>query len=264
MFATGKRSKCMLEIKNISKTYGKGSKKAVDNLSLELRNGEIFGLLGPNGAGKTTTLKMITGILKPDEGDVIIEGHSILTDDLEAKKQFAFVPDDPNTFLRLKGIEYLRFIADIYEVSKEDREKRITHLAKEFELTEALGDKMSTYSHGMRQKIILLGALLQNPPVWILDEPMTGLDPKSSFRLKEMMKEHTDDGKIVLFSTHVLEVAEKVCDRIGIIADGKLLFCGTVTEMRSRFTGDSTLEQMFLEMTGDAAVENPFGEGEES
>lgn len=241
----------MLEIRNISKTYGKAGKKAVDNLSLELQNGEVFGLLGPNGAGKTTTLKMITGILAPDEGDVIIEGHSIRNDDLAAKKQFAFVPDDPNTFLRLKGIEYLRFIGDIYEVPKEEREERITRLAGEFELTDSLGDRISSYSHGMRQKIILLGALLQNPPVWILDEPMTGLDPKSSFRLKEMMKEHTAAGKIVLFSTHVLDVAEKVCDRIGIIDEGKLLFLGTVEEMRSRFTGDSSLEQMFLEMTGD-------------
>lgn len=241
----------MLEIRNISKTYGKAGKKAVDNLSLELQNGEVFGLLGPNGAGKTTTLKMITGILAPDEGDVIIEGHSIRNDDLAAKKQFAFVPDDPNTFLRLKGIEYLRFIGDIYEVPKEEREERITHLAGEFELTDSLGDRISSYSHGMRQKIILLGALLQNPPVWILDEPMTGLDPKSSFRLKEMMKEHTAAGKIVLFSTHVLDVAEKVCDRIGIIDEGKLLFLGTVEEMRSRFSEDSSLEQMFLEMTGD-------------
>ena len=251
----------MIEIKNLSKSYQRGGSKAVDSLNLEIRDGEIFGLLGPNGAGKTTTLKMITGILNPDEGDITISGHSILTDALEAKKCFAFVPDDPNAFLRLTGIEYLRFIGDIYEVPKAQREERIKRLSESFALDKALADRLSSYSHGMRQKIVLLGALLQNPPCWILDEPMTGLDPKSSFLLKEMMREHTLQGKSVLFSTHVLEVAEKVCDRVGIIANGRLLFCGTVDEMKAQFQEERSLEEMFLELTGEMAE---FSENAES
>lgn len=252
----------VLTIRSISKTYPNKSQKAVDDLSLQIEDGEIFGLLGPNGAGKTTTLKMITGILRPDCGDIEIKGHSILTDSLAAKKQFAYVPDDPNSFLRLKGIEYLRFIADIYEVAQDQRTARVQQLAEQFEMTEALNDRISSYSHGMRQKIVLMGALLQDPPLWILDEPMTGLDPKGAFRLKEMMREHTTKGRTVLFSTHVLEVAEKVCDRIGIIAQGRLLFCGTVAEMRQKFAADTSLEEMFLEMTGE--LSSPDDKAEES
>lgn len=253
----------MLDIQNLSKSYQKGGVKAVDGLSLQARGGEILGLLGPNGAGKTTTLKMITGILTPDEGDVIIEGHSITHDSLEAKKCFGFVPDEPDAFLRLKGLEYLRFIADIYEVPKELRKDRIDKMAEDFGMTDALGDRLSSYSHGMRQKIVLMGALIHQPPVWILDEPMVGLDPKSAFILKNMMREHADQGNIVLFSTHVLDVAEKVCDRIAIIDRGRLIHCGTLEEMREHFKNDSSLEQMFLQMTSE--YEDEAGkEGESS
>ncbi|MCI6602884.1 MAG: ABC transporter ATP-binding protein [Clostridiales bacterium] len=239
----------MLDIKAISKSYEKNGVKAVDKLSLRAENGEILGLLGPNGAGKTTTLKMITGILRPDEGDVEINGHSITTDALAAKREFAFVPDEQDAFLRLKGVEYLKFIADVYEVPQEGREEKVSHLARTFEMEAALGDRLSSYSHGMRQKIVLIGALLHNPPLWILDEPMVGLDPKASFELKNRMREHADSGHMVLFSTHVLDVAEKICDRIAIIDGGKLLFVGTLAEMREHFAANSSLESMFLEMT---------------
>lgn len=238
----------MIELSNVSKTFG-GTVKAVDNLSLTINDGEIFGFLGPNGAGKTTTIKMITGILNADSGDININGFDIRKNPIEAKKQFGFVPDDPNIFLRLKGIEYINFMADIYEVSGQDRKDRMEILSERFGMTEALGDQMQSYSHGMRQKIILIGALIHNPDVWILDEPMTGLDPRSSFTLKEMMREHVDKGKTVFFSTHVLEVAEKICDRVAIINKGKILYCGKINEMKEQFKSDESLENMFLELT---------------
>lgn len=240
----------MIKIENVSKSYVKG-KKSVDNINLEIRDGEIFGFLGPNGAGKTTTIKMITGILTPDEGDVKIDGKSIKTEPLEAKKGFGFVPDSPDMFLKLKGIEYLNFLADIYEMPEDIRKQRIEELTKQFEIYEVLQDQMSSYSHGMRQKIVICGALLSNPKNWILDEPMTGLDPKSSFDLKEKMRKHTQKGNSVFFSTHVLEVAEKLCDRIGIINKGKLVFVGTFEEMKERFKENASLEQLFLELTED-------------
>lgn len=240
----------MIKIENVSKSYVKG-KKSVDNINLEIRDGEIFGFLGPNGAGKTTTIKMITGILTPDEGDVKIDGKSIKTEPLEAKKGFGFVPDSPDMFLKLKGIEYLNFLADIYEMPEDIRKQRIEELTKQFEIYEVLQDQMSSYSHGMRQKIVICGALLSNPKNWILDEPMTGLDPKSSFDLKEKMRKHTQKGNSVFFSTHVLEVAEKLCDRIGIINKGKLVFVGTFEKMKERFKENASLEQLFLELTED-------------
>lgn len=242
----------MLDIQHISKSYSKGGVKAVDNLNITLDDGLIYGILGPNGAGKTTTLKMVTGILQPDAGDVVINGHSILEDDLEAKKQFAFVSDDPNAFLRLKGIEYLNFICDVYAVPEADRSRRIQELAQSFGLSGVLQERIDSYSHGMRQKIFLIGALVHNPPVWILDEPMTGLDPKSAFLLKQMMREHADEGNLVLFSTHVLDVAEKVCDRIVIIDHGKMIFNGSIDDMHKHFAGNASLEAMFLELTEDA------------
>lgn len=238
----------MITISNVSKSYNQET-LAVDNISLEVRDGEIFGFLGPNGAGKTTTLKMMTGILEPTSGTININGFDIIKDPLEAKFQFGFVSDDPNVFLRLKGAEYLKFLADIYLVPGNLRQERITRLAKEFEMETALGDKIQSYSHGMRQKIVLMGALLHNPPVWILDEPMTGLDPQASFILKNMMRQHADAGKTVIFSTHVLEVAEKVCDRLAIIDKGKILFCGTIDELRAQ-QGDSSLESIFLKLVG--------------
>lgn len=238
----------MITISNVSKSYNQET-LAVDNISLEVRDGEIFGFLGQNGAGKTTTLKMMTGILEPTSGTININGFDIIKDPLEAKFQFGFVSDDPNVFLRLKGAEYLKFLADIYLVPGNLRQERITRLANEFEMETALGDKIQSYSHGMRQKIVLMGALLHNPPVWILDEPMTGLDPQASFILKNMMRQHADAGKTVIFSTHVLEVAEKVCDRLAIIDKGKILFCGTIDELRAQ-QGDSSLESIFLKLVG--------------
>lgn len=241
----------MIEILNVEKSYN-GATKAVDKLNLVIPDGEIFGFLGPNGAGKTTAIKMITGILNADGGTIRINGKDIRKDGIEAKKQFGFVPDSPDMFLRLKGIEYLNFMGDIYEVPGDVRKKRIENLAERFEMTYSLGDLIQSYSHGMRQKIMLIGALLHDPAVWILDEPMTGLDPKASHILKEMMREHADSGKTVFFSTHVLEVAEKICDRIAIINKGKILFCGTFEEMKEHFRQDDSnesLEKMFLEMT---------------
>ncbi len=238
----------MIEIKNVSKSYIKG-KKSVDNLNLDIKDGEIFGFLGPNGAGKTTTIRMITGILDIDEGDILIDGMSIKTSPLEAKKKFGFVPDSPDMFLKLKGIEYLNFMADIYEISKEKRLKKIEEITKKFEIYDELNNQIQSYSHGMRQKIVICGALLSEPKNWILDEPMTGLDPKSSFDLKEMMKSHAKSGKTVFFSTHVLEVAEKLCDRVGIINNGKLVFVGTFEQLKERFKEEGTLEELFLEIT---------------
>ncbi len=238
----------MIELKNVSKTYG-DSVKAVDNLDLTVSDGEIFGFLGPNGAGKTTTIKMITGILNPDSGSIKVNGIDIKTGPLEIKKQIGFVPDSPNMFLRLKGVEYLNFMADMYDVSLKDRTELVESLGKRFGIADVLGDRVQSYSHGMRQKIILMGALIHNPPVWILDEPMTGLDPRSSFILKEMMREHANSGKTVFFSTHVLDVAEKICDRVAIINKGKILFLGTMEEMHEHFKKNESLEKMFLELT---------------
>lgn len=238
----------MIEVTNITKTYS-GTVKAVDDLSITIDDGEIFGFLGPNGAGKTTTIKMITGILRPDSGSIKINGTDITEKPLEAKRKFGFVPDDPNIFLRLKGIEYLNFMADMYDVSANERKQRIESLAERFEMAAALYDQIQSYSHGMRQKIVIMGVLIHNPPVWVLDEPMTGLDPKSSFTLKEMMREHAAGGNTVFFSTHVLEVAEKLCDKLAIINKGKILFAGKIEEMREHFKNNQSFEKMFLELT---------------
>ena len=236
----------MIEFRNVSKSYKKDI-KAVDNLSLTINDGEIFGFLGPNGAGKSTSIKMLTGILNIDEGSILIDGKDITTDAIEAKKRFGYVADNPDQFLSLKGIEYLNFMADIYQV--EDRKNIIDELTNRFEIADALNNRIESYSHGMRQKIVICGCLLHNPQNWILDEPMTGLDPKSSFDLKERMRKHADEGKCVFFSTHVLDVAEKICDRVGVINKGKLLFVGTLDEMKENFHEDGTLEQLFLEIT---------------
>ncbi len=240
----------MIEILNVNKSYN-NVVKAADNLNITIEDGEIFGFLGPNGAGKTTTIKMITGILKPDSGSIKINGIDIQMDPLKAKEQFGFVPDSPDMFLRLKGIEYLNFMADIYNVSKEIRKDRIDSLSERFEIKDALGDQIQSYSHGMRQKIIIMGVLIHEPSVWILDEPMTGLDPKSSYTLKQMMREHADSGRTVFFSTHVLEVAEKICDKVAIINKGKILFFGRLEELKEQAKGNESLEKMFLEMTGN-------------
>lgn len=238
----------MIEIKNVSKAYKK-EKKVIENLNLEIKNGEIFGFIGPNGAGKTTTIKMITGILDIDEGDILIDKKSITQNPIEAKKQIGFVSDNPDMFLKLKGIEFLNFIADIYEVPEKIRKERIENLAKEFDIYNVLNDKIQSYSHGMRQKIIIVSVLLHNPKNWILDEPLTGLDPKSAFNLKSKMQEHAKQGNSVFFSTHILEVAEKLCDKIGIINNGKLLFVGTLEEMRTALKENASLEELFMEIT---------------
>ena len=238
----------MIEIKNVSKSYKKG-KKVIENINIEIRDGEIFGFLGPNGAGKTTTIKMITGILDIDEGDILIDGNSIKTNPLEAKKRFGLVPDNPDIFIKLKGIEYLNFIADIYKISEEERIEKIKNLSKQFEMENVLNNKIQSYSHGMRQKIVIMGTLLHNPQNLILDEPMTGLDPRSSFDLKRIMREHTKQNKSVFFSTHILEVAERLCDRVGIINRGKLVFIGTYEEMKREFNKKASLEELFMEIT---------------
>ena len=204
--------------------------------------------MGPNGAGKTTTIKMITGILSPDEGDIAVNGYDMRAEPLQAKRSFGFVPDDPNVFPRLKAIEYLRFMGDIYAVPANERKERIAQLAGRLGLDEALTERIQSYSHGMRQKLMIMGALLHDPDLWILDEPMTGLDPRSSFVLKEMMRQQADRGKTVFFSTHVLDVAEKICDRVAVIDRGRILFCGSITEMKHQFRKEGSLESMFLDL----------------
>ncbi len=238
----------MISLRNLVKSYD-GKVKAVDIQALDIREGEIFGFLGPNGAGKTSTIKMLVGILPPDAGSVTLNGYDVQKDPLLAKREFGFVSDDPNLFLRLSGIEYLNFLGDIYDVPTEERQQRIEIFARQFALTEALGSRLQSYSHGMRQKLVLIGALLHTPNIWIMDEPMAGLDPKSSFILKNIMREQADAGKTVLFSTHVLDTAEKICDRVAVIHKGKIVFCGTLQEMRRQLGENESLEKLFLDMT---------------
>lgn len=237
----------MIEIKNVSKSYIKGA-KIIDNLNLEIKDGEILGFIGPNGAGKTTVIKMITGILNIDEGDILIDGKSIQNEPYEAKKNIGLTPDNPDMFLNLKGIEYLNFIADIYKIGKDERIKIIKELSKKFEIEGALNEKIDSYSHGMRQKIVIIGVLLHNPKNWILDEPITGLDPKAIYDLKIMMKEHAKKGNVVFFSTHILEVAENLCDRVAIINKGKILFLGTIEELKNKMKENNSLEELFMEI----------------
>lgn len=237
----------MIEIRNVSKAY-KRDVNVISNLNLKINNGEIFGFLGPNGAGKTTTIKMITGILDITEGDIYIDDNSIKKNPIEAKKKLGLVLDNPEVFGKLKGIEYLNFIADVYEVSREDRILRIKELTERFEMDEVLDNKLESYSHGMKQKILIIGSLLSSPNNWILDEPMTGLDPKASFELKKIMREYTEKGKTVFFSTHILDVAEKLCDRIGIINKGNLIFVGTLSEMKNELKENKSLEELFMEI----------------
>lgn len=238
----------MIEINQVTKKYNQ-NKTAVSQLDLSIPDGKIIGFLGPNGAGKSTTIKMITGILPIDEGSITINGHNISENPIEAKRSFGYVPDHPDQFLRLKGIEYLQFIGDMYEVPKHIRQEKIERMTKTFGIYDVLNDTIQTYSHGMRQKIVITGVLLHDPDVWILDEPLTGLDPKSSYAVKEMMREHAAKGKTVFFSTHVLEVVEQLCDEVAIIQDGTLQFYGTMDAMREKYQSDETLEHIFLELT---------------
>lgn len=239
----------MIKANNLSMVYGKDF-KAVDGLSFDIKPGEIVGFAGPNGAGKTTAIKMLTGILKPTEGNAEINGFDIVKEPIKAKESFAYVADNPDILLQLSGIEYINYIANLYKVPMEKREERIFELADRFEIRDSLGRPMREYSHGMRQKTMVIAALVHNPPSWILDEPMTGLDPTAAFQLKAMMKEHAEKGNAVLFSTHVLEVAEKLCDRIIIINHGKSLFQGTVDELKENNPGQD-LEAIFIKMVGE-------------
>lgn len=238
----------MLELKGVTKVFG-GTKIAVDHLDLSIREGEIFGFIGPNGAGKTTTLRMITGIISPTEGDITIGGHNIKADAISAKKQFTFVPDQSEIYDAVKGIDYLNFIADMYEVNISDRKERVERYTKLFQIDDALTQSVNSYSHGMRQKLMICGALLPNPKIFILDEPHVGLDPHSNKILKDLMKEHCANGGTVLFSSHVLEVVENLCHRVAIIHKGKLIACDTLEAIKHNRT--ATLEEIFLEMTKD-------------
>jgi ABC-2 type transport system ATP-binding protein len=240
----------MLNLSGVSKSYNR-TVKAVDGVDLEVRPGEIFGFLGPNGAGKTTTIKMVVGILKPDQGTVIIDGIDVVKDPLRAKLKIGYVPDEANLWPKLTGAEYLNFISDVYGVPGEERESRAVKLLETFEMMGAVNDPIGSYSRGMHQKIAVIGSLMHQPPLWILDEPMIGLDPRSSFLLKEMMRSHVDQGGAVFFSTHVLDVAERLCDRVGIIYKGKLIAVNTVEEMKMISAGekDKSLEDIFLEIT---------------
>jgi ABC-2 type transport system ATP-binding protein len=243
----------MIELTNVSKSYNKGKVRAVDDLTLKVRPGEIFGFLGPNGAGKTTTIKMIVGLLRPDSGRVAVEGHDVEKEPLAAKQVTTYVPDFPAVYERLTGLEYLNFIGDVYGVPKEDRIARIDKWLEIFEIAPAVGNPIQSYSHGMKQKIVLTAALLPAPRVMVLDEPLVGLDPRAAHQLKEMFREHCDAGKTLFFSTHVMEVAEKLCDRIGIIHRGKLVACGAMEELKAidRTEAGQSLEEIFLELTDE-------------
>jgi ABC-2 type transport system ATP-binding protein len=239
----------VIEFSHVSKSYNKGKVKAVDDLDLTVKSGEIFGFLGPNGAGKTTTIKMIVGLLRPDAGTIAVEGIDTQRDALKCKTLTTYVPDYPSVYERLTGLEYLNFIGDVYGVPKKERLERIGKWLEIFELGSAVASPIQSYSHGMKQKIVLTAALLPAPRVMVLDEPMVGLDPRAAHHLKELMREHCDEGKTLFFSTHVMEVAEKLCDRIGIIHQGRLVACGTMSELKAIDRADSSLEHIFLELT---------------
>ncbi len=236
----------MLKIEHFTKTYG--DKKAVDDLTLHILPGEIYGFIGHNGAGKTTTLKSVVGILSFDAGDILIDGKSIRTAPLECKREIAYIPDNPDLYDYMTGIKYLNFIADIFGVSAEDRQARIRQYADAFELTADLAQPIAAYSHGMKQKLAIIAAWLHQPKLIIMDEPFVGLDPKASHLLKGMMREVCSGGGAIFFSTHVLEVAEKLCDKVAIIKGGKLIRSGTMEEVR----GDESLEAVFLELEGES------------
>ena len=236
----------MLNIEHLTKAYGE--KKAVDNLSLHIAPGEIYGFIGHNGAGKTTTLKSVVGILQFDAGEITIDGISIKENPLECKRRFAYIPDNPDLYDYMTGIKYLNFIADIFGVGANERQARIRKYADAFELTDDLAQPIAAYSHGMKQKLAIISAWLHQPKLILMDEPFVGLDPKASHLLKEMMREVCDEGGAIFFSTHVLEVAEKLCDKVAIIKSGRLIRSGTMEEVK----GDESLEDVFLELEGES------------
>ena len=236
----------MLEIRNFSKTYKKG-KKAVDNLTLTVEAGDIYGFIGHNGAGKSTTIKSVVGVLDFEEGEILIDGKSIRKSPVECKKVTAYIPDNPDIYEHLTGVKYLNFIGDIYEVPSKIRKERIAKYGDLLEITGSLGDLISSYSHVMKQKVALISALIQQPKLMVLDEPFVGLDPKASITLKNIMHEMCGNGSAIFFSTHVLEVAEKLCNKIAIIKDGRLIVSGETEKL----TGDESLENLFLEVIED-------------
>ncbi|MEB3024450.1 MULTISPECIES: ABC transporter ATP-binding protein [unclassified Parvimonas] len=238
----------MIEFKNVSKIFSKGI-KAVNNVNFTINEGEIFGFLGPNGAGKSTSLKMLVGILEQTEGTITVNGLDTLKKPMEVKKIISYVPDNPDIYTKMTGIKYLNFICDIYGVDKNLRTKRIEEYNKELELGDAIYNTIESYSHGMRQKLVLIGALIIDPEVLILDEPMVGLDVKTSFNLKNILRKFADSGKTVIFSTHIMEVAEKICDKVGIINKGKIAYCGNLQDLKEQNEANEDLEKIFLELT---------------
>lgn len=235
----------MLKIQHLTKVYG--TKKAVDDLSLHIQSGEIYGFIGHNGAGKTTTLKSVVGILQFDSGEIYINGKSIKEDPLGCKSDIAYIPDNPDLYDYMSGIKYLNFVADIFGINEKERNERIHKYSDMFEITSDLAQPISAYSHGMKQKLAIISAWIHSPELIIMDEPFVGLDPKASHLLKEMMREVCDNGGAIFFSTHVLEVAEKLCDKVAIIKGGKLIRSGTIEEVK----GDDSLEEVFLELEGE-------------
>lgn len=233
----------MIEIKNFTKIYNK-EKRAVDNISFKVNDGEIFAFIGHNGAGKTTTLKSIVGILDFEEGDILINGKSIKKEPIACKMQMAYVPDNPDLYENMKAIDFINFICDMYEVPQNERKKRIEKYVNLFELQNNVNDEISSFSHGMKQKVALIAALAHNPKVLIMDEPFVGLDPKAVFDMKKIMKDMCKEGKTIFFSTHILDVAEKLCNRVAIIKQGKIVKVGTMEEVK----GDESLEHVFLEL----------------
>ena len=235
----------MLKIENLTKAYG--DKKAVDDLSLHIKSGEIYGFIGHNGAGKTTTLKSVAGILRFDSGEIYIDGRSVKTEPIACKSVTAYIPDNPDLYEFMSGIKYLNFIADIFKVTADERREKINKYAEMFELTKDLAEPIVSYSHGMKQKLAIISAWLHSPKLVIMDEPFVGLDPKAAHLLKGMMRELCDNGGAIFFSTHVLEVAEKLCDKVAILRAGKLIRSGTMEEVK----GDDSLEEVFLELEGE-------------
>lgn len=240
----------MLKITNLTKTYAGGAAAAVDNLNLEVRDGEIYGFIGPNGAGKSTTIKCITGILGFNSGSVTVDGLDLKSEPLKVKSLLGYVSDDHVMYERLTGYEFVNFMCDVFDVPTAERKPRLDKYVDLFELGGAIGNPIKSYSHGMKQKLNIIGALIHNPRLWILDEPMTGLDPKSAYNLKQLMREHTREGNSVFFSSHVLDVVEKICDRVGIIDHGKLIADCTVSELHSGGM-DASLEEIFLSVTSE-------------
>ncbi len=240
----------MIDFQHVTKTYAKNGVKALDDVTLHVKGGELFGFIGPNGAGKTTAIKLMTGILAPDSGSVIMAGHDMAADRLAAQRLIGYVPDGNDLYDRLTGMEYLNFMADIYQVSAAQRKNHIEKYLSLFDLEGAVNSQIRSYSKGMKQKLVVIGALIHQPPVWILDEPLSGLDPRAAHLLKEEMQRHCQAGNTVFFSTHVLEVAERLCNRIGVISHGQLRAEGTLEQLRSGEVGAS-LEQLFLELTDD-------------